>query len=172
MPFQFLLKRASNGTFLSSSRSYKNVTASVTPPDDSRLLEDCIALLPKWNCCCMFESYVKLKNFSKIVFSSVSTVNIQPGSVQLSWLLGCQMKTFLDEFWVPYWEEKIGVSNLEAAILCFLIWITCILQCFDLFQSCVWNCSFLLSLLRVMKTAGHSQWWNSPAFLFFSKLVA
>lgn len=120
----------------------------------------------------MFESYIKLKNFSRIVLSNVSTVNIQPGLVLLPWLLECQMKTFLGEFWVPYWEEKIGVSNLEAAILCFLIWITYILQCFDLFQNCVWNCSFLLSLLRAMKTAGHSQSLNSAAFLFFSKLVA
>lgn len=145
----------------SSSRPYKNVTACVTPPGDSGLLGDSVALplkssSPLGSCCCTFESYIKLKNFSEMVLGSVSTVNIQPGLVMFSWLLGYQMKTYLGEFWGPYWDEKIGISNLEAAILCFLGWITYSLQCFDLFQSYVWNCSFLLSLPRVMKTAGHS----------------
>jgi len=64
----------------------------VTPPDDSELLKDHVALPPRWNsqlggCCSVFESYTKLKNVSKVVVSSVSAADIQPGSALLAWLL-------------------------------------------------------------------------------------
>lgn len=50
----------------SSSRPHKNVTARGTPPGDSGLLRDSVALPLKsssllGSCCCKLESYIKLK---------------------------------------------------------------------------------------------------------------
>lgn len=149
MPFHFLLKGTSNGMFL-RHQPFKNITASechlLVTADSLKILQPYhLNELLSWAVAAPYLTAALSWKASQKLFISVYAVNIQPGSVLLSWLLGCQMKAFLGEFWVPYWEEKLQSAIWKLPFYAFWFELTCSLQCFDLFQSCMWNCSFLES---------------------------
>lgn len=174
MPFHFLLKGTSNGMFL-RQQPFRNVTASVTSPDDSRLPQHSTAFPPKWTsqlgrCCCIFDSCIKLKNFSKTVHECLYSQHSARVTAALL-VPGVPNEGF--PWWIlaPILGRNIGVSNLEDAILCFLIWI-------NLLPSVLWLLSALCVKLQLLgvwfkwgKLLDTSQSLNSAAFLF-SNIVA
>lgn len=132
-------------------------------------------LPPKWtsqlgSCCCIFDSCIKLKNFSKTVRQCLCSQH--PASVSAALLVpGVPNEGFPWRILSPILGRKIGVSNLEDVILYFLIWI-------NLLPSVHWLISVLcvkLQLLGVLlkwgKLLDTSQSLNRAAFLFSSTVA-